>query len=98
MTSRLLHSSDQSLLKVSRQTRAPQVPEHKVDLLTNKEADEPRLADYVEPRSWMVFELLNIDVNFLAILQHFFSLYGYFWYKVAVLDIIEKNYKFSYVI
>ena len=39
----------------------PQKPFFKVDLLLNKH-DEPRLSDFVGPRSWLVFDLFNVDV------------------------------------
>ena len=40
----------------------PQKPLFKVDRLLNKQHDEPRLSDFVGPRSWLVFDLFDVDV------------------------------------
>ena len=43
----------------------PQKPLFKVDLLLNKQHDEPCLSDLVGPRSWLVFDLFDVDVMWM---------------------------------
>lgn len=53
----------QALLRQDRpQQFAPQKPKFKVELLLNKNHDEPKLTDFVGPRSWLIFDIFDVDV------------------------------------
>ena len=53
----------QALMKHQRfQQFNPQKPDFKVDLLLDKNHDEPKLADFVGPRSWLIFLLFDVGV------------------------------------
>ena len=52
-----------ALLEADRpQEYKAQKPVFKTDLLLNKNHDEPNLAQFVGPRSWLIFDLLDVDV------------------------------------
>ena len=55
-----------ALLRAPRlQTYPPQKPDFKVDLLLNKSHDEPRLSHFVGMRSWLIFDLFDVDVHWI---------------------------------
>ena len=47
------------------QTYPPKKPDFKVDLLLNKSHDEPRLSHFVGMRSWLIFDLFDVDVHWM---------------------------------
>ena len=56
-----------ALLQADRpQTFSPQKPEFKVHLLKNKSHDEPRLSNFVGTRSWLIFDLFDVNVEWMA--------------------------------
>ena len=56
-----------ALLETDRpQSFEPMKPAFKMDLLLGKLHDEPKLADFVGPRSWSIFDLLDVDVQWMA--------------------------------
>jgi hypothetical protein len=46
----------------------PEPTVHQTEMLIGKAADEPHLAHFVGPRSWILFDILDVDVQFLS--QH----------------------------
>jgi hypothetical protein len=56
----------EALLESDRpQTFLPMKPMFKIDKLLGKSHDEPHLRDFVGPRSWLIFDLLNVDVQWM---------------------------------
>ena len=47
------------------QTFAPKKPDFKVHLLLNKPHDEPRLSDFIGERSWLMFDLFDVNVTWM---------------------------------
>ena len=55
-----------ALLECNRpQTFPPMKPCFKNDLLINKPHDMPQLKDFVGPRSWLIFHLFDVDVEWM---------------------------------
>lgn len=59
------HAIVQALLEANRpQAFEPEAPVHKAELL-DRGVSEPRLADFVGSRSWILFNTLGVDARFL---------------------------------
>ena len=57
----------QALLSQDRpQQFEPAPPEHKTQLLNGQDVCTPQLHHFVGPRSWMLFDIFDVDVHFLA--------------------------------
>ena len=55
-----------ALLQAGRpQEFPPMKPQFKVHLLLNKAHDEPSLHDFIGPRSWLIFKLLDVRVQWM---------------------------------
>ena len=55
-----------ALLKQDRpQHFAPQKPKFKEEILLNKSHDVPMLTEFVGPRSWLIFDLFDVDVHWM---------------------------------
>ena len=80
------------------QTFAPKKPDFKVHLLLNNSHDEPRLKDFIGPRSWLMFGLLDPDVMWMqlsppnwATNDHFKRFDKLLHGIVCVNDVAERN-------
>ena len=49
------------------QSFQPKKPEFKVDLLLGKTHEDPCLSDFVGPRSWLMFDLFDVDVTWMGL-------------------------------
>ena len=55
-----------ALIRADRPQRfIPKKPEFKVHLLKNKPHDVPRLTDFIGERSWLVFDLFDVNVTLM---------------------------------
>ena len=89
----------QALLRQDRpQQFAPQKPKFKVELLLNKNHNEPKLTDFVGPRSWLMFDLFDVDVLWMQYPpsdwnQHpeYQRLHGLLNGLICVNDVAERN-------
>ena len=80
------------------QTFEPKKPEFKVHLLLNKSHDEPRLKDFIGPRSWLMFDLFDVDVMWMQLSpadwatdDHFKRFDKLLHGIVCVNDVAERN-------
>ena len=76
----------------------PMKPVFKIDKLLGKNHDEPQLRDFVGPRSWLLFDLLDIDVHWMEFPPEDWMLYPEYvrFHKLAnsiicVNDVAERN-------
>ena len=58
----------QALLAADRpQHFAPEIPAHRPELLNGRQEEDTSLADFIGPRSWLLFDVLQLDASFLAL-------------------------------
>ena len=76
----------------------PQKPKFKVELLLNKNPDEPKLADFVGPRSWLMFDIFDVDVLWMQYPPsnwnqnpEYQRFYGLLNGLICVNDVAERN-------
>ena len=90
-----------ALLQAGRpQEFPPMKPQFKVHLLLNKAHDEPSLHDFIGPRSWLIFDLLDVRVQWMQYpadqwdtqeeYRRFFDLVNK---MIVVNDVAERNVK-----
>ena len=88
-----------ALIRADRPQRfIPKKPDFKAHLLKNKPHDAPQLADFVGERSWLVFDLFDVNVTWMEYppenwdniddFQRFFKLINGI---VCVNDVAERN-------
>ena len=57
------------------QTFLPMKPLFRTEKLCGKHHDEPKLSDFIGPRSWLVFDLLNVNVHWMEYASEKWPLY-----------------------
>ena len=57
------------------QTFLPMKPLFRTEKLCGKHHDEPKLSDFIGPRSWLVFDLLNVNVHWMECAPEKWPLY-----------------------
>lgn len=88
-----------ALIRADRPQRfIPKKPEFKVHLIKNQPHDVPRLVDFIGDRSWLVFDLLDVNVTWMEYPPEHWNNFEDFrrFYKlingiVCVNDVAERN-------
>ena len=74
------------------QSFVPMKPLFKQDILLGKLHDEPELSDFIGSRSWLVFDLLHVDVHWMEYAPDEWAEYPeYLRFQKLVRDIICVN-------
>ena len=74
------------------QNFVPMKPLFKTDILCGKHHNEPVLSDFIGSRSWLVFDLLNVDVHWMEYASENWAQYPeYIRFRKLVRDIICVN-------